>query len=141
MPPSLSTWCSAVETGLPDIDAQHRQLFDMAAAFQGDGDQVRVMRSLAALSSYANTHLRDEERLLESIGYAALEAHRQEHEKFRSMLRQLLEDARGLTLDQIATRIAELINGWFYQHILTVDAAYVDSVREHQHKTSPLPNR
>jgi hemerythrin len=29
-------------------------------------------------------------------------------------------------------RIEDLINGWFYQHILTVDADYVDAVKASQ---------
>ena len=44
------------------------------------------------------------------------------------MLRQLLEDARGLSLDQIADRVEALINGWFYNHIMNVDRDYVPMV-------------
>jgi hemerythrin len=39
---------------------------------------------------------------------------------------------RRLTLDEIAERAEDLINGWFYQHILTVDAEYVDAVKASQ---------
>ena len=124
-----SSWSPAIETGIPAIDAQHRQLFDMAAAFRGDGDQIRVLRSLAMLCDYANTHLRDEETLLESVGYERLAEHRREHEHFRTLLRQLLDDSRRLSLDEIATRIEALINSWFYRHILSFDADYVDCVR------------
>lgn len=129
MPPAPTHWSPAIETGLADIDAQHRQLFEMAAAFRGDGDQIRVMKSLAMLSDYANTHLRDEEAMLRAIGYAGLAAHQEQHRRFRDMLRQLLDDSRRMTLDQIASRIEELINGWFYNHILTVDAEYVPAVK------------
>lgn len=128
----FATWSPAIETGLPGIDAQHKQLFDLAASFRGEGDQIRVMKALVALADYANTHLRDEEAMLEAIAYEGLAAHRGEHERFRQMLRELLGEARTLSLDQIATRIEELINGWFYQHILTVDAAYVAAVKARQ---------
>jgi hemerythrin len=46
------------------------------------------------------------------------------------MLNELLDEARAMTLDQIAERVEALINGWFYQHILRVDAAYVPFLRE-----------
>lgn len=128
----LANWSPAIETGLPGIDAQHKQLFDLAASFRGEGDQIRVMKSLASLANYANTHLRDEEAMLEAIAYGQLEAHRREHDRFREMLRTLLDEARSLSLDQIAQRIEALINGWFYHHILTVDAAYVESVKHGQ---------
>ena len=129
---TLATWSPAIETGLPGIDAQHKQLFDLAASFRGEGDQIRVMKALAALADYANTHLRDEEAMLAAIAYEGLPAHREEHERFRQMLRELLDEARKLSLDQIADRIEALINGWFYQHILTVDAAYVAVVKASQ---------
>ncbi|NJD33261.1 MAG: hypothetical protein FIA96_00190 [Betaproteobacteria bacterium] len=126
-----ANWSEAIVTGLPAIDRQHKQLFDMAASFRGEGDQIRVMKTLTMLCDYANTHLQDEEEMLAAIAYPKLAEHRVLHQEFRRMLRQLLDDSRNMTLDQIADRIEDLINGWFYQHILTVDAAYVDFVKAH----------
>jgi hemerythrin len=130
--PTRANWSPAIETGLPEIDAQHRNLFELAASFRGEGDQIRVMRALSMLAEYANTHLRDEEAMLQAIGFAGLEAHREQHRLFRAMLRALLDESRHLSLDQIAMRIEELINGWFYRHILTVDAEYVAAVKAHR---------
>jgi hemerythrin len=117
-----------VEVGLPVIDMQHRLLFDLAASFRGQGDQIRVIKTLVALCDYANTHLRDEEAMLRSIDYPALAEHKQQHAHFRQMLRELLEDSRKITLDQIAERVEVLINGWFYQHIMKDDADYMPAV-------------
>jgi hemerythrin len=50
------------------------------------------------------------------------------------MLRALVGESRRMTLDDIAERIEELINGWFYNHILTVDAEYVAAVEEYRGK-------
>ncbi len=127
-----ANWSEAIVTGLPAIDSQHKALFDMAASFRGNGDQIRVMHTLTMLCDYANTHLRDEEAMLEKIAYAKLDEHRLQHQEFRRMLSRLLDEARSLTLDHIADRIEELINGWFYHHILTVDAEYVADVKRHQ---------
>lgn len=129
-----ANWSEAIVTGLPAIDSQHKALFDMAASFRGEGDQIRVMRTLTMLCDYANTHLQDEEAMLLDIGYPKLTEHRKLHKHFRQMLHQLLDDSRSMTLDSIADRIEDLINGWFYQHILTVDAEYVDAVKAHQQK-------
>lgn len=129
-PPNAS-WSEAIEVGLPAIDGQHKQLFDLAASFRGEGNQIRVMKSLAMLCDYANTHLREEEVMLQAIGYTELAEHKRHHVRFRQMLRELLEDSRNMTLDQIANRVEALINGWFSQHILTVDADYVPAVRAH----------
>lgn len=131
----ISSWSAAIEVGLPTIDEQHRQLFDLAGTFRGQGDDIRVMKTLAILGEYANTHLREEEELLEQIGYPALAEHKQHHAEFRRLLRELLHNARHLTLDQIADQVEALINGWFYQHVLQVDALYVPLVKAHYART------
>ncbi len=137
MKPARANWSPAIETGLSEIDDQHRRLFELAATFRGEGDQIRVMRALATLADYANTHLRDEEAMLHAIGYAGLAEHQRQHEQFRAMLRQLLDDVRKLSLDDIASRIEDLINGWFYRHILTVDIEYVAQVKAYRESTAP----
>ena len=45
------------------------------------------------------------------------------------MLFDLLENAKQMTLDQIAEEVKFLINGWFYNHILVADFDYVPSVK------------
>ena len=87
------------------------------------------MKSLATLCNYANIHLREEEAMLHAMNYEKLAEHKQHHVHFRQLLRTLLEDSRNLSLDEIADRVEALINGWFYQHILTVDAEYMPAVR------------
>lgn len=127
-----TVWSEAIEVGLPAIDEQHRRLFDLAASFRGEGDQIRVMKTLATLCDYANTHLREEEALLQSMAYPGFAEHKQHHTRFRQMLRELLEDSRSMTLDQIADRVEALINGWFYQHILKYDLDYVPAAKGHE---------
>jgi hemerythrin len=112
-----------------EIDAQHRQLFDLAATFRGDGDQIRVLKSLAMLTEYVKVHFREEEELMASCHYPGLEAHRRLHGEFRRMLFELLENAKQMTLDEIADEVKYLINGWFYNHILVADFDYVPTVK------------
>ena len=123
-----TVWSEFVEVGLPVIDLQHRRLFDLAATFRGQGDQIRVIKTLVVLCDYANTHLREEEVMLQLIDYPAYAEHKRQHAYFRQMLRELLEDSRKITLDQIAERVEVLINGWFYQHIMKDDADYIPAV-------------
>lgn len=125
----LAEWSPEILVGLPNIDAQHRQLFDLAATFAGDGDQIRVLKSLAMLTEYVKVHLREEEQMMAACGYPGLEAHRQLHAEFRRMLFTLLENAKRMTLDEIADEVKFLINGWFYNHILVADFDYVPSVK------------
>jgi hemerythrin len=125
----LAEWSSTIEVGVPAIDAQHRQLFELAASFRGNGDQIRVLKSLAMLTEYVKVHLHEEEELMAACHYSGLEAHRRLHTEFRRMLYELLENAKQMTLDEIADEVMFLINGWFYNHILVADFAYMPSVR------------
>lgn len=128
----VTAWCSSIETGFPEIDAQHKALFDLAASFRNHGDEIRIMKSLAILCDYAKIHLNDEEALLEKIGYSDLEAHRKAHAEFRRLLGELLADARRIGLEQIAVRVEQLINHWFLNHILHVDMLYIPMVMAYE---------
>ena len=108
-------WQAGLEVGISIIDDQHRRLFELAATFQGDGDQIRVMKTLALLMDYIKTHLRDEEELMEAWCLPRLAEHRQMHAEFRQMLLSLLERAKRLSLDEIAGGCQFLINGWFFK--------------------------
>ena len=121
----LAEWSDKLEFGLPRIDSQHKQLFDLAATFAGNGDQIRVMKSLVMLSNYAKVHLRDEEEMLASLKYPELEAHKRLHAEFKDMLIKLLDNAR---------QVQYLIYGWFYNHIMQADVEYVPWVRTHSLK-------
>lgn len=125
----LAEWSEKLEFGLPAIDDQHRQLFELAATFAGNGDQIRVMKTLAMLGDYVRVHFREEEELLAACRYPDLEAHKALHREFRGMLLTLLDNAKGMTLDEIAAEVQYLINGWFYNHILRVDVEYVGHVK------------
>jgi hemerythrin len=121
----LAEWSEKLLFGIEPIDAQHKQLFDLAASFEGNGDQIRVMKTLALLCNYVKEHFREEEELLVQYAYPHLEAHQRMHVEFRGMLSDLLAEATHMTLDEIADRVRYLINGWFYNHIMVTDLDYV----------------
>ncbi len=122
-------WSPELEVGLPQIDDQHRRLFDLAASFHGEGDQVRVMKSLAILHDYIKTHLREEEDLMAACAYERLEEHKRSHAEFRRLFALLLENAKHMKLDAIANEVRQLVNGWFFHHIMVVDQDYAPQVK------------
>ena len=141
----LADWSDKLLFGIDGIDAQHKQLFDLAATFEGNGDQIRVMKTLALLSDYIKVHFKDEELLLERCGYPSLAEHRELHARFKSMLYELLRNANQMSLDEIAEQVKYLINGWFYNHIMIADLDYVPLVKglsaTIEGGTSVAPNR
>ena len=125
----LADWSDKLLFGIDEIDVQHKQLFDLAATFEGDGDQIRVMKTLAQLAEYIKVHFKEEELLLERCGYPHLAEHKALHVHFKKMLRELLQNANHMTLDEIAAQVQYLINGWFYNHIMIADLEYVPLVK------------
>jgi hemerythrin len=120
----IAEWSDRLELGIALIDEQHKRFFDLAASLKVSNDQVRVMWTLVTLSDYIRTHLQEEEALMVAVNYPRLEEHRRLHTHFRQMLRDLLGRAHQMSMGKIADEVKFLINGWFYQHILTEDFAY-----------------
>lgn len=87
-----------------------------------------MLKTLVILSDYIRLHLRDEEALMVAVHYPGLDAHSRLHAQFRNMLATLLSRARKMSLDEIAAEVKFLVNGWFYQHIVTVDYEYAKYV-------------
>ncbi|HEX8988850.1 MAG TPA: bacteriohemerythrin [Rhodocyclaceae bacterium] len=118
-------WSPALALGNATIDRQHEKLFDVAAAMVEDRDQMRAMRTLAALSEYVIVHFRDEEKILEEAGYPGLAEHKKLHDAFRSRLARLYANAGGMTLDAIAAQVRVLVNEWLANHIMVADREYM----------------
>jgi len=125
----LAEYSSIVEVGQPMIDAQHKQIFELAATFTRNGDEVRVMQAIAVLCDHVKSHFRDEEEMMASCAYPGLATHRQLHDECRAVLVRLLDNAIHMSLDQIADEVKHLVDGWIYNHILTADFAYVPYVK------------
>lgn len=126
-------WSPELEIGHVAIDRQHKKLFDLAASMVADRDHVRVMRTLAALSDYVIVHFRDEEKLLEDIGYPELAMHKKLHDGFRARLAKLYANAGGMTLEQIAEEVRRLIDDWLVKHIMVVDRDYTKYLPKREH--------
>lgn len=117
-------WSESLSLGIPSIDAEHRQIFNLAANLSSSGSQVGVMKSLAMLCNYVNIHFRDEETAMAIGSYPRLDEHIQQHTCFREALFALLEDAKEMSLDQLADELHRLVNDWLHNHVLTADAEY-----------------
>jgi len=122
-------WSPEMEIGHQKVDQQHKKLFEIAAMLSGDADQLRVMRVLASLSEYVQVHFREEESLLEEIGYPKLAEHKAIHDAFRARLAKLYTNAGGMALDRITDEVRLMVNDWLVNHILVTDREYVKYLR------------
>jgi len=119
-------WTPAIAVGLPQVDDQHRELFDRAGRFFATAGGVRQEAEVAAaleyLDRYIRFHFSEEERLMESLGYPGLAAHREEHEAYARRLDGLGSqfESEGDSAALMAA-LDGLLRLWLLEHISRAD--------------------
>jgi hemerythrin-like metal-binding protein len=121
-------WDTSLETGIAEIDEQHRLLFRKAsvvleAVAAGHGG-AEVKKTIQFLSDYAAMHFGTEEKYMRLAAYPALAEHLELHAR---MLRRLEEiggafDTEGASAAMVAD-LEAFMRGWLTMHIQEKDRA------------------
>lgn len=119
-------WLPDYALGVPDMDDQHRTLFEMASvvlAHQQAGAPAAALDALDALIDFARQHFADEERELFAAGFPGAAEHEAEHahlmvdvDRARDQFR-----ARGHIAPEPFRRF---FRDWIVQHIFREDSRY-----------------
>jgi hemerythrin len=119
-------WQESFSIGVLDIDIQHKLLFEKFQAFKIAYDLGKEPEELFRLfwfvEAYIVSHFRDEERLMQQIGFPDYPSQHQQHTAFSDQVGVLKERLRieGPTKELLAT-ITTFIGGWLINHISTRD--------------------
>lgn len=102
----------------PKIDAQHRQLLELAnlvldACSMGSDERV-VWHAFSALHHYADRHFDDEEMLLAELRSPLLEAQRKQHDALTTELKQLWTASRM----NLLLHTLESLSSWLSTRLL-----------------------
>ena len=125
------TWDPNLETGDPEIDGQHQELFHridkLLAASRERRSREEVAQTLTFLGDYVVQHFGAEERMMVEAGYPELEAHRAEHARFVQEFGILYNEFKteGPTTLFII-RVGNRVTGWLREHIYRTDRQLVD---------------
>jgi len=122
---SLVQWDPALETGIPDIDRDHRALFEKVNDFfremvSGDGIKAAAAM-LVDLDRSMKRHFSDEERVMTKACYPAIDEHRRRHRDFLARLAEVTGPVEAGT-PGAASAFFDLISGWLEDHIRHTDA-------------------
>ncbi len=130
-------WNTRFDTGIVEIDRQHRQLVDyidqLYQAVMTDVDSsAKVRETVAKLYDYAATHLTDEEQLMQKIGFPEPDhsQHLSEHDKFRDRMRDFQNSVKNGY--PVTFQIVQFLKDWLSEHILDTDKRYVEFMRQHK---------
>jgi len=124
----MLTWDASLETGIVEIDDQHRLLFARARAVleavEAGGGHGEVRRTLEFLLDYAAEHFALEERYMALAAYPAAAAHAQEHRELTGRLQAAAAayDAGGASGPLVAD-VEALVRGWLADHVRRTDRA------------------
>lgn len=113
--------------GVPKIDEEHRQLFDLIAQtdttlHSGNVSIKNAMTLLNELKQYAVSHFAHEEAYMESIHDAELERQKKEHAAFIKKVNSYsFADVNDDTAKKIMLELLEYLSKWLMGHILGSD--------------------
>ena len=129
---TYAPWSPSYETGHPEIDGQHRRLFELVnvlhgAMAHGQGKEA-LGPAIAALTAYASVHFAAEETLMERAGYPHLEEHRLLHAELSRQVDELaLRYEKGFLT--IPSTLSRFMADWLRHHIRQEDMRFVTWLR------------
>ena len=137
----LFKWSDSHAVYLPEIDAEHRSLFLIAAELQkalmARTTPEKFRAILRNLLAHTEEHFRHEERLMRAVHYPSYEWHKRQHDTVRreakAMVRRIAAgdgDAPSLLLEFLA--------GWLQDHLSLTDRMLASYVRNHQREHSKI---
>ena len=140
-------WSESYSVGVHGIDAQHKNVFRLAAEFHraivsGEG-KAFIPQLLDRLVQYTAVHFAYEERLMQEAGYPNLPAHKAEHEELTKKLLRFQSDFKAGRTD-LAFEMFQALRQAVRQHILGSDLQYAPYVKKmsqgnQQPKPTTLP--
>jgi len=120
-------WKPAYETGVPEIDTQHKVLFDNINRLGKLLDKAEVDRAeadylLKFLENYAEQHFKGEESCMARYRCPAHNRNKEEHAQFRTILGFAIGQYETATTPKVVlTRLHDSMVWWISNHILKVD--------------------
>ncbi len=126
----IIAWDEKYNTGCPEIDRQHRGLFDIINKLSDKLHSIEkddIVDILNDLYKYTDEHFRTEEELFEKSSFPNAKEHKLQHKEFINKVAEFTskfekEDAM-LTFD-----ILFFLKDWILEHILYSDREYVEYV-------------
>ena len=138
---SVVSWSKSYTLGLPDIDGQHKGLFDLInqiwVAIINNSPREATLALIQRLEHYTIAHFTEEEAFMRVMNYQDYDQHKRMHDAFIDRIsreRASIENhSGGLTLD-----LLRFLKTWLVDHILLVDKQYADFFVASQQKPGLL---
>lgn len=129
------SWTENMTTGIPELDAQHRNLIMqlnrlLEAVRSGQAQQI-LGELVDFLAEHAVEHFAEEEEAMAQYACPMAEVNRQEHAQFCNQLATIRSrlDMEGPS-DELALLVQRYLSRWLVDHIRDVDSQLTQSVNQ-----------
>lgn len=127
-------WNKGHDVFLPEVDAEHREIFRRAAELQDamarGAERPAVEAVIDSLAAEIEEHFAHEERLMKGAACPSLDWHRRQHNTARDQVRHLVAAYRSG--DAAAPEIfLEFLAGWLKDHTGVTDRLMSAHLRSH----------
>ena len=120
-------WNADYSIGIPEIDAQHKQLFDcidkLDSAATEEDRKLAAYYVLEELKDYVRIHFTVEEIVMRLFDYPGLEAHVAEHRAFAARLNEL---EQSVLKEHVHAEASRYLRNWLVKHIQGTDKHYAN---------------
>lgn len=123
-------WKDEYELGVPEIDNQHRRLFEMVEELDGiltekgqEGEKKeKCKNAIIFMKAYVIMHFTDEEEYQKKIKSPRYEIHHKKHCEFTDTIRRYEEQLIQCNFDlQIIRKFSEELDAWLVEHVTGED--------------------
>ena len=125
----IPEWTDALSVGVDILDEDHQAFFRLPAVLQeilscqDENQDVLIETAINILEEYVAGHFLREEGALAAANYPNLAEHIAIHDRFAARVSAIADRYRGGDKTEIG-QLSELVTGWIFNHITTVDADY-----------------
>jgi len=121
----MKLWNESLETGIPVIDNQHKELFRKLDILFYSTDSDRVSKTLEFFRKYVKKHFYNEQELQHKTQYPKADLHKKMRTDFIVAFREMKKeyDADRTQLP-VLLRITRAIAGWLREHIMVHDKEF-----------------
>ncbi len=123
---TLIAWKPEFETGISDVDHEHRELVDLInglhAKIEADADVEAVSDFLGEVFARISAHFALEETQMRKHGYDQYEDHKADHEALLDDIRDIMDAYDAGEYAGYSGALSDAIHDWFVNHFNTKDA-------------------
>ncbi len=119
---ALIEWRKEFETGIADVDHEHRELIDLINALhvqiEANASKTQIQEFLGEVFARISAHFALEETIMRKYGYDEYAGHKTEHEELLDQLRDIMDETEA----DYSGALSGVVRDWFVNHFKSKDA-------------------